>query len=176
MSLDPRHGHQRPPVETPSHSDVLAGRGNACNYHPGNEYFRALVRKHKKAYVACSKPQKARFSRLIVDEIYSRNGRFLKQDSTTKLWHDIGDKKALDKTRQALREGAPVLVKEIETCDSNSDEAVAVRRVHLRQFTYAFFIDFIRRCIRNIVILPGITYVNFPIRSLQIFVRPRLYF
>jgi hypothetical protein len=136
MSLDPRHGHERPPVETPSDSDVLAGRGNACNYHPGNEYFRALVRKHKKAYVACSKPQKAKFSRHIVDEIYSRNGRFLKQDNTTKLWHDIGDKKALDKTRQALREGAPVLVKEIETCDSNSDEALTVRGVHLRKSTY----------------------------------------
>jgi hypothetical protein len=47
MSLDPRYGHERPPVDTPSDSDVLAGRGNACNYHPGNEYFRALVRKHK---------------------------------------------------------------------------------------------------------------------------------
>jgi len=79
----------------------------------GNEYFRSLVRKHKVAYVACPKPQKARFSRLIVDEIYARNGRFLKQDPNTKLWHDIGDKKALDKTRQALREGAPELRKEL---------------------------------------------------------------
>jgi hypothetical protein len=101
-------------VATPSDADVLAGRGNACNFHPGNEYFRALVRKHKVAYVACPKPQKGKYSRIIVDEIYIRGGRFLKQNTTDKLWYDIGDKKALDKTRQALREGAPELLKEIK--------------------------------------------------------------
>jgi len=85
------------------------------NYHAGNEHFRALVRKHKLEYVKCPKPQKGKFSRLIVDEIKSRNppGRFLKQDPQTKLWYDIGDKKALDKTRQALREGAPDIMKEM---------------------------------------------------------------
>jgi hypothetical protein len=59
-----------------------------------------------------------------VDEIYSRNGRFLKQDTATQLWHDVGDKKALDKTRQALREGAPELLKEIKTSDSDDDEVL----------------------------------------------------
>jgi len=97
------------------------------NYHAGNEHFRALVRKHKVAYVACPKPQKGKFSKMIVDEIKSRNppGRFLKQDASTKLWYDIGEKKALDKTRQALREGAPEIMKELhgdEDDESNSDE------------------------------------------------------
>jgi hypothetical protein len=51
---------------------------------------------------------------MIVEEIRNRTppGRFLKQDSATKLWYDIGEKKALDKTRQALREGAPELTKD----------------------------------------------------------------
>ena len=102
-------------IVTPHDHDVLSGRGNFVNYHAGNEHFRALVRKHKVAYVACPKPQKGKFSRMIVDEIRSRNppGRFLKQDAATKLWFDIGEKKALDKTRQALREGAPEIMKEI---------------------------------------------------------------
>ena len=102
-------------IVTPHDHDVLSGRGNFVNYHAGNEHFRALVRKHKVAYVACPKPQKGKFSRMIVDEIRSRNppGRFLKQDPATKLWYDIGEKKALDKTRQALREGAPEIMKEI---------------------------------------------------------------
>ena len=102
-------------IVTPHEHDVLSGRGNFVNYHAGNEHFRALVRKHKVAYVACPKPQKGKFSRLIVDEIKARNppGRFLKQDPNTKLWHDIGEKKALDKTRQALREGAPEISKEL---------------------------------------------------------------
>lgn len=102
-------------IITPHEHDVLSGRGNFVNYHAGNEHFRALVRKHKLEYVKCPKPQKGKFSRMIVDEIKNRNppGRFLKQDASTKLWYDIGEKKALDKTRQALREGAPEIMKEL---------------------------------------------------------------
>lgn len=103
----------------PHDHDVLSGRGNFVNYHPGNEYFRELVRQHKVAYVACPKARKGKFSRMIVDEIGKRDppGRFLKQDNDTKLWYDIGDKKALDKTRQALREGAPELLKDLSPGD-----------------------------------------------------------
>jgi hypothetical protein len=109
-------------IETPHEHDVLSGRGNFVNYHAGNEYFRELVRKHKVAYVACPKAQKGKFSLLIYDEIKARNppGRYLKQDPKTKLWYDIGEKKALDKTRQALREGAPDIQKEL-TGDSGED-------------------------------------------------------
>lgn len=109
-------------IVAPHDHDVLSGRGNFVNYHAGNEHFRALVRKHKLEYVRCPKPQKGKFSRIIVDEIKSRNppGRFLKQDAQTKLWYDIGEKKALDKTRQALREGAPDIMKEM-TGESGSE-------------------------------------------------------
>jgi hypothetical protein len=114
-------------IVTPHDHDVLSGRGNFVNYHAGNEHFRNLVKKHKVAYVACPKPQKSKFSRIIVDEIRSRHppGRFLKQDPKTKLWYDIGEKKALDKTRQALREGAPELMKEmgIGEEDDNLDQS-----------------------------------------------------
>lgn len=101
-------------IVAPHEHDVLSGRGNFVNYHVGNEHFRNLVRKHKVAYVACPKPQKGKFSRMIVEEIRNRtpSGRFLKQDGSTKLWYDIGEKKALDKTRQALREGAPDIMKD----------------------------------------------------------------
>lgn len=120
-------------IVTPHDHDVLSGRGNFVNYHAGNEHFRALVRKHKVAYVACPKPQKGKFSRMIVDEIRSRNppGRFLKQDPATKLWYDIGEKKALDKTRQALREGAPEIMKEmggVSDEDGPPDEHELTRR------------------------------------------------
>ena len=99
-------------IKEPHPHDVLSGRGNFVNYHDGNEYFRKLVRKHKVEYVNCPKQQKGKFSKMIVDEIKQRkpSGRFLKQDRETKLWYDIGEKKALDKTRQALREGAPELM------------------------------------------------------------------
>ena len=109
---DDAHGQA---IETPHDNDILSGRGNFVNYHPGNEQFRALVRKHKVAYVACPKSMKGTFAEMIVEEVKRFNppGRFLKQDDATKLWFDIGEKKALDKTRQALREGAPEIQKEI---------------------------------------------------------------
>lgn len=119
-------------IETPHDHDILSGRGNFVNYHAGNEHFRALVRKHKVAYVACPKSQKGKFSQMIVDEIKQLNppGRFLKQDDTTKLWYDIGEKKALDKTRQALREGAPEIQKVLCSDDpadsSGTSDAVSV--------------------------------------------------
>merc|ERR1719296_346468 len=99
----------------PYKNDVLSGRGNSVNFHPGNEYFRSLVKQYRVEYVACPKPLKGHFSKLIVDNILSLEppGRFLKQDPKTKLWSEIGYKKSLDKTRQALREGAPEIMKEM---------------------------------------------------------------
>merc|ERR1719356_176040 len=113
---------QRRDIAKPGDNDVLSGRGNFVNHHQGNEQFRRLVKHHKKAYVACPKAQKAIFSKIIYDEIRSLTppGRFLKQDPTTKLWNDIGEKKALDKTRQALREGAPELLKELEKTEGGT--------------------------------------------------------
>lgn len=129
-------GNQKPSeIITPHEHDVLSGRGNFVNYHAGNEHFRALVRKHKLEYVRCPKPQKGKFSKMIVDEIKARDppGRFLKQDAQTKLWYDIGEKKALDKTRQALREGAPEIMKEMsgDSGDESDDDnpRIAVQKV-----------------------------------------------
>ena len=58
-------------IITPHDHDVLSGRGNYVNYHVGNEHFRSLVKKHKIAYVASPKPEKGRFSTIIVDEVRS---------------------------------------------------------------------------------------------------------
>jgi hypothetical protein len=41
-------------------------------------------------------------------------GRFLKVDDRTGDWNDVGDKKAREKTSQALREKAPILRKQQE--------------------------------------------------------------
>ena len=87
------------------------------------------------AYVACPKAQKAIYSKIIYDEIRSMNppGRFLKQDPNSKLWNDIGEKKALDKTRQALREGAPELLKEIEKAEGGASSVPNTANAALQQ-------------------------------------------
>lgn len=93
-------------IVTPHENDVLSGRGKPVNSHPGNKRFRSYVRNQKELYNQAPKVEKPIFAKLIVITI--RNlvppGRFLKQDPSTGLWSDIGDRKALDKTRQALRE------------------------------------------------------------------------
>jgi hypothetical protein len=44
-----------------------------------------------------------------VAAIREQKGRFLERDSKKGTWYDIGDKKAIEKTSQALREGQPKL-------------------------------------------------------------------
>lgn len=62
-----------------------------------------------------TKKQKMAISRSIVDAVRSMNppGRFLDKDPDTGLWNDIGDRKAIEKTSQALRDGAADLRKQL---------------------------------------------------------------
>lgn len=61
---------------------------------------------HRPDYVRAPKIQKPSVARVIVRAIRNGDppGRFLKKDATTGKWCDIGDKKAAEKTSQALRE------------------------------------------------------------------------
>ena len=54
-------------------------------------------------------------SRSIVEAVRSLNppGRFLDKDPSTGLWSDIGHKRAVEKTSQALRDGAATLRKQL---------------------------------------------------------------
>jgi len=101
-------------IEEPHNHDVLCGRGNSINFHTGNEFFRSLVKGCEKDYATSPKQEKKRFSSMVVEEIRSRDppGRFLKQKNNKDGgWYDIGLKKALEKTRQALRENVPEMMK-----------------------------------------------------------------
>ncbi|OEU10324.1 hypothetical protein FRACYDRAFT_194102, partial [Fragilariopsis cylindrus CCMP1102] len=93
--------------------DVLCGRGGAGLRHPGNLTYQRLVNLNKGVYITCLKTEKLKISRSIVAAIREQRGRFLEQDATTGVWTDIGDKKAVGKTSQALREGQPKLRKKM---------------------------------------------------------------
>jgi len=94
-------------IITPHENDVLSGRGKSVNAHLGNKQFRDIVRKQRDNYYATPKSERALFAKMLVNDIrhLQPSGRFLKQDSVTKLWSDIGNNRALEKTRQAFREG-----------------------------------------------------------------------
>ena len=106
-----------------SQNDVLCGRGGLTNHHPGNVVFRRLVRLKQGEYLKATKREKAGVAKEIVELIrnLAPSGRFLKKDPQMPgVWIEIGDRKAREKTSQALREGAPELREEL-----NSDKALA---------------------------------------------------
>jgi len=92
--------------------DVLCGRGGATNNHPGNQRFRAIVAEHMPEYLQAKKKQKAWIARTVVRTIQQDGGRFLKRDKDPltgrEVWTEVADKKATEKTSQALREGLDV--------------------------------------------------------------------
>eukprot|EP00521_Asterionellopsis_glacialis_P004327 CAMPEP_0195274610 /NCGR_PEP_ID=MMETSP0706-20130129/17279_1 /TAXON_ID=33640 /ORGANISM="Asterionellopsis glacialis, Strain CCMP134" /LENGTH=678 /DNA_ID=CAMNT_0040331567 /DNA_START=6 /DNA_END=2043 /DNA_ORIENTATION=+ len=105
-------------IRTPHPHDVLCGRGGGINSHPGNKTFREWVRQRKNLYnLATSKQEKARVSKEIVQMVraLSPPGKFLQREAGTThssstlsgMWAEIDEAKALAKTSQALREGAP---------------------------------------------------------------------
>ena len=78
-------------------------------------YALSLNLDYKEVYVSSTKKQKMAISRSIVEAVRSLvpPGRFLEKNPRTGLWSDIGHKKAVEKTSQALRDGAASLRKQL---------------------------------------------------------------
>ena len=88
--------------------DVLCGRGGNTNNHDGNEQFRYLVKYNKERYCKTPRKDKYNVAKEIVETLrmLSPPARFLER-SQHGFWQDIGDKKAIKKTCQALRDVLP---------------------------------------------------------------------
>lgn len=100
-------------IDRPNENDVLCARGNGVRDHRGNVRYRFFVDTLKDECVAAAKQEKPLFAKIIVARIRGLvpPGRFLRKGDETvgqdgELWYDIGDKNAIAKTSQALREGA----------------------------------------------------------------------
>lgn len=94
--------------------DVLLGRGGATNNHVGNRNFRNIVAEHQQEYLEAKKTEKAMISKRIVRTVRQQGGRFLRRDEKSNRWIDVGDKKSIEKTSQALREGLDVRARQME--------------------------------------------------------------
>lgn len=96
-------------IINPSENDVLCGRGGATNNHEGNRRFRMYVSENQPAYLQAKKREKSLIAGAVVDIIRKQGGRFLRKiDDRGNGWIEVGDKKAIEKTSQALREGLDV--------------------------------------------------------------------
>jgi len=103
-------------------NDVLCGRGCFVYRNKGNYFYNTLVLQNKVQYTACPKSQKMNISRSIVITIRNQNppGRFLEFDPDTDISKDIGDKRAVEKTSQALREGQAHIRRHLNNSSSSS--------------------------------------------------------
>ncbi|KAL7459961.1 hypothetical protein ACHAWC_011845 [Mediolabrus comicus] len=96
-------------IHDPGPNDCLFGRGGGTNHHVGNKKYRKMVDEKKEKYLSSKRLDKPLVAMEIINAWRSLDppGRFLKQDERTKLWSDVGDRKAREKTSQALREKTP---------------------------------------------------------------------
>ena len=93
-------------IETPHPHDILSGRGGASNNHMGNKIYRTVCEHNKGLYAAAPRNEKLPIAVAIVEAVRSRDppGRFLERKKEDKLWYEVKEKRAIDKTAQALRE------------------------------------------------------------------------
>lgn len=117
-------------ISHPHPHDVLCGRGGQSNSHAGNAQWRMLVAANKELYVSLPKKQKMLLAQSIVNAVRSQNppGRFLQKDvNGNSLWYDVGDKRAQEKTSQALREGAPEIRTKLHPTTISPNPGAAVQ-------------------------------------------------
>jgi hypothetical protein len=74
------------------------------NHHPGNEWYRRLIRSNRPLYRACPKHTKLLVSKAIVQAVEQQGGRFLEKSRSTGYWCAVPYKRSVDKTSQGLRE------------------------------------------------------------------------
>mmetsp|Transcript_11013 Transcript_11013/g.20506 ORF Transcript_11013/g.20506 Transcript_11013/m.20506 type:complete len:899 (+) Transcript_11013:268-2964(+) len=114
-------------IAEPGENDCLFGRGGGTNHHPGNKRYRKTVEDRKETYLKSKRLDKPLVAMGIINDWRALDppGRFLKQDDKTKYWDDVGDKKAREKTSQALREKTPVKQREGEEYHHPRDQRTA---------------------------------------------------
>ena len=94
---EPRQANTLTNIADPLPTDCLIGVGT--NHHHGNKLYHQRVEEKKELYLRSKKSDKKGIAMDIVEEWRGMNppGRFLKQDVYTRLWNDVGDKKAQEK-------------------------------------------------------------------------------
>lgn len=118
-------------------ASTVLGRGGGTNNHEGNVRFRQLVSNHKMRYLACSKVDKPKVARDVVDIWRKLNppGRFLQRKDESKkgtgsvrddcvVWIEVDDQEARKKASQCLREKTPDVKPFIDQLNQQQEEVV----------------------------------------------------
>lgn len=115
----------------PQQNDVLSGRIPGVPTHPGNDYYRHLVKLNKVNYITSSSSEKKNIISFIMNKILNKRppGRFLKASSEDRkiIYTVMSAAEVKRKIGQALRENAPRLRKEIMQRAKSAKTAVDKR-------------------------------------------------
>jgi len=88
----------------PGGKDVICGRGKKCYNHLGNQILRRIVKSKLEEYSASAcKYDKSNILSTIIAQV-RMNGGFVKEDSKTGQWYDVGDTMAREKISQTFRD------------------------------------------------------------------------
>jgi len=91
----------------PGENDVVVGRGKRCYDHSGNIKFRRLVNMMMQEYIrAKTRNEKSIIITALVDHVrrISPHGGFVKHNSATGQFYEVGDLAAREKTSQTFRD------------------------------------------------------------------------
>ena len=93
-------------IEKPHPHDILSGRGGASNNHMGNKIFRTICEHNKELYATLPRTKKLPVAVRVVEAVRLRDppGRFLERKKKDKLWYEVTERRAVEKTAQAMRE------------------------------------------------------------------------
>ena len=108
-------------IQDPGDRDILLGRGRTSWGHTGNQEFRSFVGAYLKTYTESkNRNEKTNTVHLIYDEIIKSGGRFLKHDSATNTWFQVGRNVAREKIAHALRDAIGLRIKVTSTDGDDS--------------------------------------------------------
>jgi hypothetical protein len=87
--------------------DVLCcerGMKDTNDQHTGNQQFVTFIETHWKEYhTTTSRYHRIQIVRRIVDSVRQLGGKFVRHDTSRKVWYDIGNMKAREKVSHSLR-------------------------------------------------------------------------
>lgn len=91
-------------IYEPSDYDVICGKGKTCFEHVGNHRFRVTVNMQLDKYsAAATKLAKSSIVTEIIDTV-RRHGQFVKYDTKSGRWFEVGNHLAREKVGQTIRD------------------------------------------------------------------------
>lgn len=92
IELDHTDHRHKEIVECPRSYDVVFRKGKSYTNNPGNAHYRELIAKHAHEHMQGDNPQKMEITKVILETIELRHGRFLEWENPTKTWVVLTDK------------------------------------------------------------------------------------